>query len=304
MEGADIGFVHLGIAIQNLRNSISVFGFRIAFYGIIIGMGMLAGIWVAQSDARRRGQDPELYLDFALYGIVFSIIGARLYYVIFAWDIYRDNLLQIFNLRAGGLAIYGGVIAAVLTMIVFTRARKVSFFSMADSGVLGLITGQIIGRWGNFFNCEAFGGYTDSLFAMRIKRSLVDASMLNADVLNHMIVENGIEYIQVHPTFLYESLWNLGLLCFMLWYRKRKRFDGEMLWIYLLGYGIGRFWIEGLRTDQLILFGTGLPVSQALSLALALTAAAVLIFHHRKQEKETKGEAEYEKFEGRTEEKH
>lgn len=303
MEGVDISFVHLGIAIQNLRNSISVFGFRIAYYGIIIGLGMLAGIWMAQSDAKRRGQDPEIYLDFALYGIIFSIIGARLYYVIFEWDFYKDNLLEIFNLRAGGLAIYGGVIAAVLTMITYTRLKKVSFFSMADSGVLGLVTGQIIGRWGNFFNCEAFGGYTDSLFAMRIRRSLVSDNMLNEDVLGHMVVDNGVQYIQVHPTFLYESLWNLGLLLFMLWYRKRKKFDGEMMWIYLAGYGIGRFWIEGLRTDQLILFGTGLPVSQALSLVLIIAAAANLIYHYRKLQWETKGEAQHGNFERGTETK-
>lgn len=280
MAEADISFVHLGITIENLKNQISVFGFSIAYYGIIIGIGMLTGIWVAQNDAKRRGQDPDIYLDFALYGIIFAIIGARLYYVIFEWDMYKDNLLQIFNLRAGGLAIYGGVIGAVLTLIVFTRKRKVSFFSMADSGVLGLITGQIIGRWGNFFNCEAFGGYTDSLLAMRIKRSLVNENMLNGDVLNHLIVENGVEYIQVHPTFLYESLWNLGLLMFMLWYRKRKKFDGEMLWIYLVGYGLGRFWIEGLRTDQLILFGTGIAVSQGLSLILVLASVGVLIYHY------------------------
>lgn len=303
MEGADISFVHLGIAIQNLRNSISVFGFRIAYYGIIIGLGMLAGIWVAQSDAKRRGQDPELYLDFALYGIIFSIIGARIYYVIFEWDFYKNNLLEIFNLRAGGLAIYGGVIAAVLTMITYTRIKKLSFFSMADSGVLGLVTGQIIGRWGNFFNCEAFGGYTDSLFAMRIKRSLVSDSMINEDVLKHLIVENGVEFIQVHPTFLYESLWNLGLLVFMLWYRKRKKFDGEMLWIYLAGYGAGRFWIEGLRTDQLIMFGTGIPVSQALSLVLIIIAAANLVYHHRKLKQETKGEAQHDTFKRGIEEK-
>lgn len=290
MEGADICFVHLGIAIQHLRNSISVFGFRIAFYGIIIGIGMLAGLCVAQADARRRGQDPEIYLDFALYGIIFSIIGARIYYVIFEWDLYKEDILQIFNLRAGGLAIYGGVIAATITLTVFCRIRKVSFLSLADSCVLGLVTGQIIGRWGNFFNCEAFGGYTDSLFAMRIKLSLVSDGMLTPDVLSQRIVENGVEYIQVHPTFLYESLWNLGLLGFLLWYRYRKRFDGEMLWIYLLGYGVGRFWIEGLRTDQLILFHTGIPVSQALSLMLALAAAAVLFLGPRLAGQKPKGE--------------
>lgn len=282
MEGADICFVHLGIAIQHLRNSISVFGFRIAYYGIIIGIGMLAGIWMAQADARRRGQDPEMYLDFALYAIIFSIIGARIYYVIFQWDNYKGDLLQIFNLRAGGLAIYGGVIGGILTLIVFTRVRKITFVSMADSAVLGLLTGQIIGRWGNFFNCEAFGGYTDSLFAMRIKRSLVHDNMLNAQVLSHKIVENGVEFIQVHPTFLYESLWNLGVLLFLLWYRRHKKFDGEMLLLYLLGYGLGRFWIEGLRTDQLILFHTGVPVSQALSL-LMIVAASIILFIQRRQ---------------------
>lgn len=300
MAEADISFVHLGITIENLKNQISVFGFSIAYYGIIIGIGMLTGIWVAQNDAKRRGQDPDIYLDFALYGIIFAIIGARLYYVIFEWDMYKDNLLQIFNLRAGGLAIYGGVIGAVLTLIVFTRKRMVSFFSMADSGVLGLITGQIIGRWGNFFNCEAFGGYTDSLLAMRIKRSLVNENMLNGDVLNHLIVENGVEYIQVHPTFLYESLWNLGLLMFMLWYRKRKKFDGEMLWIYLVGYGLGRFWIEGLRTDQLILFGTGIAVSQGLSLILVLASVGVLIYHYRRLFKRQKEKTSDGDIQGRT----
>ena len=280
--GPDISFVNLGITIEHLRNSITIFGFRIAFYGIIIGIGMLAGMAVAFSDAKRRGQDPDMYLDFALYAIIFSIIGARLYYVIFEWDMYKDNLLQILNLRAGGLAIYGGVIGAVLTLLVFTRIKKVSFFSMADSGVLGLITGQIIGRWGNFFNCEAFGGYTDNLLAMRIKMSLVNPSMISQELLDRQIVENGTVYIQVHPTFLYESLWNLGVLLFMLWYRKRKRFDGEMLWLYFLGYGLGRVWIEGLRTDQLKLPGTPLAVSQLLSAVLVVAAAGVIAYHRGK----------------------
>lgn len=284
--GADLSFVNLGITIEHLRSSISIFGFRIAFYGIIIGIGILAGICVAQADAKRRGQDPEIYLDFALYAIVCSIIGARIYYVVFEWDMYKDNLLQVFNLRGGGLAIYGGVIGAVLTLLVYTRVKKISFFSMADTGCLGLITGQIIGRWGNFFNCEAFGGYTENLLAMRIRRSLVNENMISQDLLNHLIVENSVEYIQVHPTFLYESLWNLGLLLFMLWYRKRKKFDGEMLWIYLLGYGLGRAWIEGLRTDQLLIPGTGMAVSQILSLVLVTAAACAIIWNRRRMTKE------------------
>lgn len=280
-SGADLSFVNLGITIEHLPNSITLFGFRIAFYGIIIGLGMLAGMAIACSDAKRRGQDPDLYLDFALYAIIFSIIGARAYYVIFDWDSYKDNLLQIFNLRAGGLAIYGGVIAGALTLMIFTRIKKISFFSMADSGVLGLITGQIMGRWGNFFNCEAFGGYTENLLAMRIRKSLVNPSMISAELEQHQIVENGIAYIQVHPTFLYESVWNLGVLLFMLWYRKKKKFEGEMLWIYFLGYGLGRVWIEGLRTDQLLIPGTGLAVSQMLSAVMVLIAGSVLFVRHR-----------------------
>lgn len=293
-SGADLSFVNLGITIQHLPNSITVFGFRIAFYGIIIGLGMLAGMAVACSDAKRRGQNPDTYLDFALYAIIFSIIGARAYYVAFDWDNYKNDLLQIFNTRAGGLAIYGGVIAAALTLIVFTRVRKLSFFSMADSGVLGLVTGQIIGRWGNFFNCEAFGGFTDNLLAMRIKMSLVNPSMISDQLRNNQIVENGVAYIQVHPTFLYESVWNLGVLAFMLWYRKRKKFEGEMLWIYFLGYGLGRVWIEGLRTDQLKLPGTGFAVSQLLSAVLVVAAAGVIIYKHRRLKADGKAEEQSE----------
>ena len=287
---ADISFVHLGITIDHLQNSISIFGFRIAFYGIIIGFGILAGLWIAVNDAKRRGQDPDMYLDFALYAIIFSIIGARIYYVIFDWANYKDDLIQVFNLRAGGLAIYGGVIGAAITLTVYTVVKRLSFFSLADTGCLGLVTGQIIGRWGNFFNCEAFGGYTDSLFAMRIRRALVNENMISKELLNHLIVKDGVEYIQVHPTFLYESVWNLGLLIFMLWYRKRKRFDGEMLLIYLFGYGLGRAWIEGLRTDQLIFFNTGIPVSQALSLILAGISTLVFFYKHRQIRKKSKGE--------------
>lgn len=283
--GADLSFVHLGITIQNMVKSFHIGGISVAFYGLIIGIGMICGILVAQSDAKRRGQDPELYLDFAIYGILFAILGARIYYVVFQWGYYKDHLTEIMNLRKGGLAIYGGIIAAVITLYVFTKKRKISFFSMADSAVLGLITGQIIGRWGNFFNCEAFGGYTDSLFAMRIKRSIVNPSMISQELIDHLIVENGIEYIQVHPTFLYESLWNVCVLLFMLWYRKRKKFDGEMLLIYFAGYGIGRTWIEGLRTDSLLIPGTELAVSQLLSISLVVVSLAVLFYCYRKESK-------------------
>ena len=280
----DVSFPHLGIYIKHLVNHIDIFGFRIAFYGIIIALGMLAGINMACADAKRRGQNPEVYLDFAMYAIIFSIIGARTYYVIFEWDMYKNDLLQIFNLRGGGLAIYGGVIAAVITLIVFTKVKKQSFFSMADSGVLGLILGQIIGRWGNFFNAEAFGGYTDSLFALRYRLDIVGTGMLNNDVLSHVMETDGVKYIQVHPTFLYESCWNLALLIFMLWYRKRKKFDGEVFFIYLGGYGLGRMIIEGLRTDSLLLPHTNIAVSQLLA-GICFVVSIICVIIGRKRVK-------------------
>jgi len=280
----DVSFPHLGIYIKHLVNHIDIFGFRIAFYGIIIALGMLAGINLACADAKRRGQNPEVYLDFAMYAIIFSIIGARTYYVIFEWDMYKNDLLQIFNLRGGGLAIYGGVIAAVITLIVFTKVKKQSFFSMADSGVLGLILGQIIGRWGNFFNAEAFGGYTDSLFALRYRLDIVGTGMLNNDVLSHVMETDGVKYIQVHPTFLYESCWNLVLLTFMLWYRKRKKFDGEVFFIYLGGYGLGRMIIEGLRTDSLLLPHTNIAVSQLLA-GICFVVSIICVIIGRKRVK-------------------
>ena len=283
-NGADLIFPHLGIVIQKLSRSIDVFGgFTIYYYGIIIAIGMLCGMGVAVWDARRRGQDPDLYTDFALYAIIISVIGARLYYVIFDWELYRHDLLSIFNLRKGGLAIYGGIIAAFATAFIYTKVKKFPFLKLADSGVLGLITGQIIGRWGNFFNCEAFGGYTDNILAMRIKESLVNPSMISEELRNHMILDAGVNYIQVHPTFLYESCWNLLALIFMIWYgRHQQKWQGEIAMLYLMLYGLGRFFIEGLRTDQLLIPGTGLAVSQCLSAVLFVFALAVLVIQRRK----------------------
>ena len=232
----DISFPNLGITLKNLPDGIPIFGREIKFYALIIMCAFLLALYLAQREAKKTGQDSEVYLDSLLATVIPAILGARLYYVVFSWSYYKKHLSEIFQIWNGGLAIYGGVIAGVLTLYIFSRIKKISFGLLLDTWVPGLVLGQALGRWGNFFNREAFGGYTDSLFAMRIKRSIVNDNMLNTDVLKHMIVDQGVEYIQVHPTFFYESCWNLGLLCFMLWYRKRKKFDGEMLWIYLLGY--------------------------------------------------------------------
>ncbi len=270
MNAADIAFPHLGIYLENVPKSFSVFGFDIALYGLIIGIGILLGILLAEYDAKATGQNPERYWDFAIYAIIFSIIGARLYYVAFSWDNYKDDLLSIFNTRNGGMAIYGGVIGAFLTLFVYSKIKKLNPFQIGDTGVLGLILGQIVGRWGNFMNREAFGGYTDNLFAMRLPIEAVRSHEITEEMLAH--VAEGMNYIQVHPTFLYESIWNLLILILMLAYRKHKKFHGEMCLFYLGGYGLGRFFIEGLRTDQLLIPGTELPVSQVLSLCMVIFA--------------------------------
>lgn len=283
--GADIRFPHLGIEIENLGKTISIGGFSIAYYGIIISLGMLFGYFMAAWQAKRTGQNQEIYLDLALWDIVFAVIGARLYYVIFSWDYYSQNLGEILNIRGGGLAIYGGVIAGVITTLVFSKIKKVSFFRLLDTACTGLLTGQIIGRWGNFCNREAFGGYTDSLFAMQIRQSDVNTSYITDEMLQNIITEDGASYIQVHPTFLYESAWNICVLAFILFYTKHKKYDGQLFLIYLLGYGAGRVWIEGLRTDQLLFFGTGIAVSQVLSGLLAIFALCILVYKYIKCKK-------------------
>ncbi len=277
-----IAFPNLGIYLENVGQSIDLFGFEIAFYGITIGIGVIAGILMAEYEAKRTGQNPDTYYELASVAVVLSVIGARIYYVIFAWEQYKDDIWSVFNIREGGLAIYGGVLTAIITVFVFSKIKKLSFGQLMDTAGLGLILGQIIGRWGNFFNREAFGEYTNNLLAMRLPLDAVRKSDVTELMREHLEVIDGIEYIQVHPTYLYESLWNLGVLMFLLCWRKHKKFQGEIFFMYLLGYGIGRFWIEALRTDQLILFGTGLAVSQVLALVMVVVSG-VSIFVLRKK---------------------
>lgn len=280
-----ISFPNLGIHLENVGQSISVFGFEIAYYGMIIGLGVIAGILMAVHEAKRTKQDPDTYYDLAMYAVVLSVIGARIYYVIFSWDSYKDDLLSIFNIRQGGLAIYGGVITAIIVVFVFARVKKLSFGQMTDTAGLGLILGQIIGRWGNFFNREAFGEYTDNLLAMRLPLDAVRSSDVTELMREHMEVIDGISYIQVHPTFLYESLWNLAVLVGLLLWRKHKKFQGEIFLLYLLGYGVGRFWIEGLRTDQLLIPGMELPVSQVLAVVLVVVSTFTIVLLRKKVRK-------------------
>ena len=278
----EINFPNLGIYLDHVGKNISIFGFSIAYYGIVIVTGMMIAIWIAQREAKRTGQNPEQYLDLAMIGIAAGILGARIYYVIFAWDYYKDDLLSIFNIRQGGLAIYGGIIGACIAVVIYSRKKKQNFSLLMDTASMSIVFGQIMGRWGNFFNREAFGDYTNNLFAMQLPVSAVRANEITQKMWDYVVTVNGVEYIQVHPTFLYESLWNVGVLLFLFWFRKRKKFNGEVFLMYLIGYGLGRIWIEGLRTDQLLLPVVGLPVSQLLSGCLVVGCTILVVWKRKK----------------------
>ena len=278
----EINFPNLGIYLDHVGKNISIFGFSIAYYGIVIVTGMMIAIWIAQREAKRTGQNPEQYLDLAMIGIAAGILGARIYYVIFAWDYYKDDLLSIFNIRQGGLAIYGGIIGACIAVVIYSRKKKQNFSLLMDTASMSIVFGQIMGRWGNFFNREAFGDYTNNLFAMQLPVSAVRANEITQKMWDHVVTVDGVEYIQVHPTFLYESLWNVGVLLFLFWFRKRKKFNGEVFLMYLIGYGLGRIWIEGLRTDQLLLPVVGLPVSQLLSGCLVVGCTILVVWKRKK----------------------
>lgn len=278
----NINFPNLHIFLEDVGKNIMIGDFAIAYYGIIIACGMMGGVLLAAAIAKRSGQDPDTYYDLAIYAILFSLVGARLYYVAFKWEYYSQDLTRILNVREGGLAIYGGVIAAIITVYVYTKVKHLSFSLLLDTAGPGLVLGQCIGRWGNFFNREAFGGYCNNIFAMQLPVSAVRSGDITQELRENIMVVDGISYIQVHPTFLYESMWNFVLLVLLLVYWKHRKFDGEVFLLYVLGYGVGRFWIESLRTDQLLLPVLNLPVSMVVA-ALMVIGAVVLIHINKKK---------------------
>lgn len=284
MEIPNIYFPNLGLSFKLNSEAFNLFGLSVYWYGIILTSGIVLGTLLACYIAKKEKIDPEIITDFVLYDIIFALLGARIYFVIFNWEYYKANPTQILNIRQGGIAIYGAVIASIIVAIIYTRRKKVNFFHFADIATYGLILGQAIGRYGNFFNKEAFGGYTNNLFAMAILKSEAKPP-ITEDVLNHVTTfsQFGVaEYIQVHPTFFYESTWNFMLLILLLFYRKHRKAHGEVFCLYLIGYGIGRFWIEGLRTDQLLLWITNIPVSQVVAIISIIMGIIGIVFCRKK----------------------
>ena len=235
-----------------------IFGIDVMWYGVIISTGVLLGVLMALKEAKRTGFKEDNLLDFLLYAIPAGIVGARAYYVIFSWDYYSQNLSQIINIRNGGLAIHGAIIAGVVTGIIFCKKRKINFLELIDLVIPSLILGQAIGRWGNYVNQEAYGGPTD---------------------LPWGIIVNGQK---VHPTFFYESIINICVFIFLIWFRKNKKAThGQIFGLYLILYSAGRFFVEGLRTDSLMFFG--MRVAQLISIASIILGAALLLYLKKKK---------------------
>lgn len=254
-----ISFPGLGLEFPISNVAFRIFGMNVYWYGLIIAFGFALVVFLATHDSKKFGIDPESIVDLVLWATIPSIIFARLYYVIFSWDQYKGDIYKIINIREGGIAIYGAIIGAVLVAILFARSRKIGVMKLIDFGIPYVALAQAIGRWGNFFNQEAYGTHTDLPWGMGGDR-----------------IYNG----PVHPTFLYESLWNLGIFLFLVWYRKRKRLDGEVFYLYMILYGAGRFWIEGLRIDSLML--GSMRISQVLAFVFAVVFTIALIIGRRR----------------------
>ena len=238
------------------------------WYGVIIGLGAFLGYLLANHEAKRRGLSPELFADLLLYAIPLAIVGARLYYVIFRWEQFADNPLRAFAIWEGGLAIHGALIAAVITTLVFAKKRGVSFWKIADIAAPSILLGQAIGRWGNFVNQEVYGE--------EVSRSFLESMMLPEFIINHMYIQGAYH----HPTFLYESLWSLVGVAILLLLRRVNLRRGEMFITYAIWYSLGRFVIEGMRTDYLLIFGV-LKTAQVVSV-ITVIGGIILIIYRRK----------------------
>ncbi|MEQ2528807.1 prolipoprotein diacylglyceryl transferase [Bacillaceae bacterium CLA-AA-H227] len=239
------------------------------WYGIIIGVGLALALFLAIREGERRGLEKDTFADLMLWAIPIAIISARIYYVLFEWGYYSQNPGDIIKIWNGGIAIHGALIGSVVTAYVFTKKKGISFWKLTDIAAPSIILGQAIGRWGNFMNQEAHGG--------EVSRAFLENLFLPDFIVNQMYI-NGTYY---HPTFLYESVWNLLGFILLISLRRVNLRRGEMFLTYVIWYSIGRFFIEGLRTDSLMLT-ENLRIAQTISIALVIGAVALLIYRRTK----------------------
>lgn len=281
-----ITFPNLGFSVNPSSTAFSIGDFDIKWYGVIIALGFLLAVLYGIKRSKEFGLSQDNILDLLLVVAPVAIICARIYYVIFSWDTYfgPEATDKWWNIRGGGLAIYGAVIGSALMIIVLAKVKKQKITPYLDITGLGLLIGQTLGRWGNFFNREAFGGHTENLFAMQLTLSdasngIPESNAVALDKLNEFAVKGGYEgFVRVHPTFFYESAWNLVGFILIHFLSKKRKYDGQVFLMYLLWYGLGRAWIEGLRTDSLMM--GPLRASQWVALACVLIAGGLLIFFH------------------------
>lgn len=278
----NVRFPGLGLEFELSRWAFKIFGFPIYWYGIIISLAFLTAVLLALKGSKKYQIEPDTILDMILVATPVAIVFSRLYYVIFSWDLYKDNPIDIFKIRDGGLAIYGAVIGALLAVWLYTRKKKISFLHIADFCVPYLALGQAIGRWGNFVNQEAFGIKTDLPWRMN--------GVEPDEYLSSLAESVDLSKYGVHPTFLYESFLDLAIFFFLIYFRKKKKLDGEVLSLYFVLYGAGRFFIEGLRTDSLKLGSGPLRVSQLLSAILVAVFVPLIIYRRARKKREAEEE--------------
>lgn len=272
-----VRFPNLGLEFEYVPVSVRVFGFEITFFGILLAVGMLLGMVFVVLEAKRKKQDANLHLGMMISGLAGGFIGARFFYVLLCWSVYKTDIMKVFDTRNGGMVFYGGLLGGVLATAIFCRIKKAAFMEMADVAVKGLLIGQIIGRWGNFFNRESFGEYTSNVLTMQLPLSNVRAGEVTPWMRENLVTIDNVSYIQATPLFLYESIWCLLLLLLLFVWNRRKLFAGEIFMRYLAGYGFGRFFIEWIRTDKMFLPGTDIAVNQAISAGLFLLFTVVVI---------------------------
>lgn len=274
----DLAFPNLNIFIEKMNSFITIGNFTIAYYGIIIAIGMLLSFFVVLQIAKKKNINEDYFYDIFIIAIIFGIIGARIYYVLFNLDYYMKDPVKILDIRGGGLAVYGGIILTFIALFVYFRIKKIEALKVLDVAIIGLPLGQAIGRWGNFFNMEAFGTYTNNIFAMRLNKSKLDSSVIDMTQLLNIINDGDAEYIQAHPTFLYESFFCLLLfVTLIIVIMKFHKFNGEIVAMYLIGYGIIRFFIESLRTDSLMI-GT-FKISKIVAVVCFLVGLVLIIIN-------------------------
>ncbi len=271
MRDAAISFPMFGDLSLNFPASFELFGRPFYFYGVVTAIAFLAAIFYASRRTKQLGMESDDLFDLVIWVLPLAIIGCRIYFVAFQWDRYKDNLWDVFKIWEGGIAMFGGTIAGTITAIVWSKIKKIPFGATLDLASSGLILGQVIGRWANFVNREAFGRETTIFCRMGL-------------------TQPGKETIYVHPTFLYESLWNLigFLIINFFWYKKdHRKYDGQIFLFYILWYGTGRAMVEGLRTDSLYIPGTGIRSSQLVAAVTAIAALAALIINIKRKHPET-----------------